>query len=56
MIIRVMILIFTTSFSSFSYFMQLWTKKVVMTRVINDPTNFRIFPILVRLIFICSKD
>ncbi len=27
--------------------MQLCTKKVVITRVINDPTNFRIFPIWV---------
>ena len=27
--------------------MQLCTKKVVITRVINDPTNFRIFPLWV---------
>ena len=32
--------------------MQLLTKNVVITRVINDPANFRIFPILVRLNFI----
>ena len=32
--------------------MQLLTKNVVMTRVISDPTNFRTFPILIRLIFI----
>ena len=31
---------------------QLPTKKVVITRVISDPTNFRTFPILIRLIFI----
>ena len=35
--------------------MQLWTKKVVMTRVINDPMNFRTFPIVVRLIFIVLR-
>ena len=32
--------------------MQLLTKNVVMTRVISDPTNFKTFPILIRLIFI----
>ena len=29
--------------------MQLCTKNVVMTRVISDPTNFKIFPIVCRL-------
>ena len=32
--------------------MQLLTKNVVITSVINDPANFRIFPILVRFNFI----
>ena len=32
--------------------MQLPTKKVVITRVISDPTNFSTFPTLIRLIFI----
>ena len=30
---------------SYAYFTQLCTKNVVITRVINDPTNFRTFPI-----------
>ena len=32
--------------------MQLWTKKVVTTRVTNDPVNFKTFPISDLLIFI----
>ena len=32
--------------------MQLPTKKVVITRVMSDPTNFRTFPILTRFNFI----
>ena len=32
--------------------MQLPTKKVVITRVISDPTHFSTFPTLIRLIFI----
>ena len=31
--------------------MQLCTKKVVMTRVMSNPVNFRIFPINCRLFF-----
>ena len=34
--------------------MQLWTKKVVTTRVTNDPVNFKTFPISDLLIFIIS--
>ena len=33
--------------------MQLCTKKVVMTRVMSDPMNFRAFPIFVLFNFIC---
>ena len=33
-------------------YMQAWTKNVVITSVINDPTNFKTFPILLRLNFI----
>ena len=32
--------------------MQAWTKNVVITSVINDPTNFKTFPILLRFNFI----
>ena len=32
--------------------MQLWTKKVVTTRVTKEPVNFKIFPISDLLIFI----
>ena len=36
---------FTLHSSFFTHFMQLCTKNVVITRVINDPVNFKILPI-----------
>ena len=36
--------------------MQLCTKNVVITSVMSDPVNFRIFPICVRLNFTISLN
>ena len=36
--------------------MQLCTKNVVITSVMSDPANFRIFPICVRLNFTISLN